>query len=67
AVFHDIDVNGLALASKKYFKSVSGKSEADLISSLNGKIQYLGQVRGKDDPIYLRYLAKINVLEILSK
>ena len=67
AVFYDINKNGVDKASVNYFGFEKVQAGHQLIRSLIGKIQYLGQVRGKNDSLYLKYLTKVEVLQILHE
>jgi RNA-directed DNA polymerase len=65
AMLHDWEKNGLYTACSKHFNSstnfmiYSNKFKNKLL----GYIQFLGQVRGKEDSIYLRYLNQFNALD----
>lgn len=58
AIFHNITHMGIGFCSEVYALK-NNYSKADkisyLLSSLNGKINFIGQVKGKTDPVYLKY------------
>jgi RNA-directed DNA polymerase len=56
AMLHDLNVNGVEHAAKNHFKCVDKPSEkqlANFINKLDGYINFIGQVRGKKDAIFL--------------
>jgi len=53
AMLHDYTINGLEKASKNHFRE-NGK-ESNFLDKLRGNISFIGQVRGKEDSIYLKY------------
>ncbi|MDR1526119.1 MAG: reverse transcriptase family protein [Dysgonamonadaceae bacterium] len=63
AMLHDCQTNGVATAAAKHF----GMAQADerlqnkFLNHLNGHIRFIGQVRGKNDPIYRKFLAEKNM------
>jgi len=71
AILHDIKLNGLASATIKHFKmyEVDEKLMHSFLEKLNGKINFVGQVRGKDDLIYniLRQKLKLHWPETADK
>jgi RNA-directed DNA polymerase len=58
AMLHDLDINGLESAAKRHFR-VQGKPRVELektfILRLQGYINFVGQVRGLNDPLYQRF------------
>ena len=54
AMLHDIKVNGIEKATMKHFKSllVDDQMMNAFILKIRGKVDFVGQVRGKDDLIY---------------
>lgn len=62
AMLHDFSENGLKEATSKHFKiSVDEDSKycSVFINRLNGYINFIGQVRGVSDPLYLRLKNKM--------
>lgn len=66
AMLHALEKFGLNDAEKeyhtKYFNQTlrnPSRQPPSFIKVLKGKIEYLGMVRGKDNPIYLNYLHKL--------
>lgn len=61
AIFHSIKKYGINTAAENYVKiksvSINNPSES-LKRYLKGKIEYLGQVKGKDDPVYIKFKQK---------
>ena len=57
AMLHDLTKNGLSLATAKHFgvKEADEKLQIHFLNRLNGYIQFIGQVRGKDDFIYRKF------------
>ena len=53
AMLHDYIINGLEQASKNHFRE-NGK-ESNFLDKLRGNISFIGQVRGQEDSIYLKY------------
>ncbi len=55
AMLHDLAQNGVDAATKRHFKS--NKIDCQRFTErLHGYINFVGQVRGKDDALYLRFL-----------
>lgn len=59
AMLHDITTNGWETATANHFKLAS-KSDAlhfleKFLNRLKGYIQFVGQVRGKNDPMFLKF------------
>ncbi len=68
AMLHDWQMNGLEAAADKHWKlrhkhRYPKKKPLLFKSVVRGKIEYLGMVRGKSDPIYLRYLKQLSELD----
>lgn len=61
AIFHSIRKHGINAAAENYvkIKNVSINDPAESLKRyLKGKIEYLGQVKGKDDPVYIKFKQK---------
>jgi len=57
AMSHDLSRNGLEAATAKHFKirsDCSAKDQSKFIDRLQGYINFVGQIRGKEDPVFLR-------------
>ncbi|MEI6487741.1 MAG: reverse transcriptase family protein [Bacteroidota bacterium] len=54
ATIHDIKLNGLEAATQKHYvlKEVDKKLMQSLLQKIEGKINFVGQVKGKDDGVY---------------
>jgi len=65
AMLHDYSRNGLEQASKNHFKQ-TGK-ESNFLNKLRGNISFIGQVRGKEDYIYLKYQKEFEQKTLLQK
>jgi RNA-directed DNA polymerase len=58
AMLHDLTVNGAELAAKNHFKNNHkplSTLQFQFLSRLKGFIDFIGQVRGKNDSIYLKF------------
>ncbi len=60
AMLHDFTCNGISKATKKHFQlvgngTIDNRMEELFIQRLKGYINFVGQVRGKDDFLYTRY------------
>lgn len=67
AVLYDIRVNGVENACRRYFDltdltELTFEQKMRMFNSLRGKINYLGFVRGWDDPVYQRQLESLLVM-----
>jgi RNA-directed DNA polymerase len=65
AMLFDLERNGRTAAAANHFKNspVVRKNDQDVfLNRLRGYISFIGQVRGKDDPIYLRFQGKLQQL-----
>ncbi len=61
AIFHSIMINGLQKTANDYLKikGINSKNSINSLSKyLKGKIEFLGQVKGKDDPIFIKFNQK---------
>jgi RNA-directed DNA polymerase len=61
AILHDLELNGLAIASTKHFKLQETASEAQqqhFISRIQAQINFVGNVRGKDDVLFKKLKLK---------
>lgn len=55
AMLHDVTFNGLEIATIKHFnlpREITEKHQIKFINRLEGYINFIGQVRGKDDSLY---------------
>lgn len=57
AMIFDLEKNGLEVASRRHFKNSTIVPDAGnyFLNRLRGYIDFIGQVRGKEDLVYLRY------------
>jgi RNA-directed DNA polymerase len=58
AMLHDLTTNGLLRASMHHFKakkSISEAAQTKFMNKLEGYINFVGQIRGKEDALYHRY------------
>lgn len=58
AMLHDFEQNGLTTATKKHFKidtEINNNHKNSFINRLSGNINFVGQVKGKDDSVYLKF------------
>lgn len=57
AILHDIKLNGIEKATMKHFKTllVDEKLINTFVLKIKGKIDFVGQVRGKEDLIYTKF------------
>ena len=63
AMLHDMTTNGVVVAARKHFRienDVHTKTMARFISRLEGYINFIGQVRGKEDQLYARMKKEFN-------
>ena len=65
AMLHDLDTNGLDVATKKHYR-IKGEAGIELkktfLRRLRGYINFVGQVRGIKDSLYLRLITKFYTL-----
>lgn len=64
AMIHDLEKNGLTVATASHFKNSPAVHATDSLVFLNrlrGLIAFIGQVRGKEDPVFLQFQEKIRV------
>ncbi len=57
AMLHDLSTNGIEIATKKHFKIKNGINQhhkTKFVNRLRGYINFIGQVRGKEDILYLK-------------
>jgi RNA-directed DNA polymerase len=69
AMLHDALQNGIAKAAKRHFKNnnqISNRSEAYFMNRLDGYINFIGQVRGKEDALYLKFKYYFKMIHKLS-
>ena len=65
AMLFDFEKNGPTAAAAKHFKNSPVVRESDqfiFLNRLRGYISFIGQVRGKDDPIFQRFQEKLKTL-----
>jgi RNA-directed DNA polymerase len=65
AMLFDLERNGRTAAAANHFKNSPVVRENDqdvFLNRLRGYISFIGQVRGEDDPIYLRFQGKLREL-----
>jgi RNA-directed DNA polymerase len=58
AMLHDLHSNGLASAASKHLKqkeNASSSLSSIFLNRLTGLINFIGQIRGKDDHLYLKF------------
>ena len=62
ATLHHIKIDGLLAATKKHYQVEFADTllQQKLLHKLNGQINYIGQVRGTQDSIYLKLKQSIN-------
>ena len=55
-MLHDLTTNGVELAVKRHFNTnkVEQRLSAKFIQRLEGYINFVGQVRGKTDSLYIK-------------
>lgn len=64
AMLHDLTTNGLEAATRKHFKlngEIEARQRQQFICRLKGYINFVGQVRGENDPVYLKLRQQLNV------
>jgi RNA-directed DNA polymerase len=69
AMLHDLTKNGLKTATQRHFNLITPPDEAQkqlFIHRLSGYINFIGQVRGKDDSIYRRMAGEFQRTEYAS-
>lgn len=68
AMLHDALQNGVKKAAKKHFKSQRTKKIGDdyFLNRLDGYINFIAQVRGKDDPLVLKFKNDFKMIHLLS-
>lgn len=68
AILHDWRKNGVKAASEKYLKSQKKLNESEPIRtfqrSVQGKIEFIGMVKGKTDGVYLGLIERFYYLKI---
>jgi len=63
AIIHDITLNGLETATRRHFnikEKVDLQDQFNFRNKIEGYIRFIGQVRGKNDPIYTKLLKSFN-------
>jgi RNA-directed DNA polymerase len=64
AMIHDLEKNGLTVAAASHFKNspvVHATDSLVFLNRLRGLIAFIGQVRGKEDSVFLQFQEKIRV------
>ena len=59
AMIHDLNANGINAATKRHFglqAKVRSRDRELFRARLKGYIEFVGQVRGKDDPVYMKLI-----------
>ena len=61
AVLHHIETIGLEEAAKKHYKVVTADQflQKKLLFKVKGQVDFIGQVRGKEDGIYMKLIDKL--------
>ena len=69
ATIHDIKLNGLEAATQKHYvlKEVDKKLMQSLLQKIEGKINFVGQVKGKDDGVYRGLLQRSKEVGMFRK
>jgi len=64
AMLHDLSVNGIDTATQRHFNQIiiTTKRQEHFIHRLLGYINFVGQVRGKDDAVYLKFRQGYNAV-----
>lgn len=63
AMLHDLTMNGVDHATCHHFNiqfACTDKEKARFLDRLRGLINFVGQIRGKDDSVYLRHIKAFN-------
>jgi RNA-directed DNA polymerase len=62
AMLHDFRTNGFDASVQRHFKvtQMQQKHRTKFIHRLEGYIQFVGQVRGKTDSLYMKYKSELN-------
>jgi RNA-directed DNA polymerase len=62
AMLHDLTTNGIDLAVQHHFNTeiITQNHSAKFIHRLEGYINFIGQVRGKNDTLYLKFKAEFD-------
>lgn len=69
AMLHDLTTNGLEQATKRHLKSevATAHQATQFVHRLGGYISFVGQVRGKDDSLYINFKSTLNEASKVSK
>ncbi|KHJ37786.1 retron-type reverse transcriptase [Pedobacter glucosidilyticus] len=69
AMLHDLVKNGIETSVKKHFNigNIEQRHKVIFINRLKGYINFVGQVRGKNDSLYLKQKSTFNNILISSK
>lgn len=69
AVLHHIKTEGIEEATKKHYKVSQANQfvQQKLLFKLKGQIDFVGQVRGKEDEIYLKMMLMMNKQKRVEK
>lgn len=65
AMLHDLEMNGIENAAKKHFGSSykSCTSQSQFLNRLEGYINFVGQIRGKEDVLFLKMKSTFEFLK----
>ena len=67
AMLHDLKMNGINSATQKHFdlnRLASVNECQSFVDKLNGNIGFIGQVRGVEDHIYLKFKEQLTVVKL---
>ena len=65
AMLHDLTINGLDVATKRHFgPRATARFREQFLYRLEGYINFVGQVRGTGDPIYLKFKSEFRNKQI---
>lgn len=70
AMLHDLSANSLFSATKNHFKikgPVTDKNQIDFLNKLEGYINFVGQIRGKNDLKFRRFRAELDRFYFYNK
>ena len=62
AMLHDARINGVESAAHRHFQRVADRGSTKYLNRLRGYVSFIGNVRGLEDPIYLRYRGQLREL-----
>jgi len=66
AMLHDLSKNGLEKTAQRHFKvaKIDKRYTLKFINRLDGYINFVGQVRGKDDPLVLKFKEEFKMIHL---